>query len=164
MRRIRAVVIPFVAALASLVVVPSSLANADTDRTVRLIHFNEGGTSTAIKGSIEGLPYIDYQLSAGAGQRMAVSLHSSHAANYFNLLPPDSTGSAMHVGQRGGNQFAGLLPDDGTYTLRVYLMRSAARRKELVHYTLAIQVDGARLQPLASKDDAVVRGTRYRTL
>lgn len=158
MRRLQAVVVLLVAALVSF---PSGLANADTDRTVRSVRFNEGSTSTVIKGSVEGYHYVDYQLRAGAGQRMVVSLHSSHGANYFNLLPPDSNGVAMYAGEVGGNQFAGLLPDDGVYTLRVYLMRSAARRKESAHYTLAIQVDGARLQPLASKDDAVVRGTRY---
>jgi hypothetical protein len=44
----------------------------------------------------------------------------------------------MFIGQFGGD-FKGILPTDGDYTIRVYLMRSAARRNESSIYTLTDQ-------------------------
>lgn len=37
---------------------------------------------------------------------------------------------------------AGTLPVDGDYTVRVYLMRSAARRNETAEYTLTVGITG----------------------
>ena len=37
----------------------------------------------------------------------------------------------MFVGSISGNQFEGRLPASGDYKVRVYLMRSAARRDEI---------------------------------
>jgi hypothetical protein len=47
----------------------------------------------------------------------------------------------MFVGQDGGD-FQGILRADGVYTVRVYLMRPAARRNETSHYALTIALTG----------------------
>jgi hypothetical protein len=134
---------------------------ADTERTVKVVNFAQGSASATLKGWITGHNYVDYQLRAGAGQKIQASLKASNGANYFNLLPPGSADAAMYVGSTGENRFEGLMPDDGVYTLRVYLMRSEARRKRSSSYTLTVSVTGKPLPALSPKDDALVPGTRF---
>jgi hypothetical protein len=47
----------------------------------------------------------------------------------------------MFVGSSSGNQFEGRLPASGDYKVRVYLMRSAARRDEIADYRLEMIID-----------------------
>ena len=54
-----------------------------------------------------------------------------------------------------------MLPADGTYVVRVYLMRNAARRNESSTYTLDVAVTGQALAPLSAAKDALVAGTRF---
>jgi hypothetical protein len=128
---------------------------------VKTIAFAKGSQSAVIQGTIKGSRYVDYQLRASAGQHIEVSLDPSNRSNYFNLLPPDSRDAAMFVEGAVDKRFSGVLPDDGVYTVRVYLMRSAARRNETSQYTLAIQLKGTALPPLSAKADALIVGTRY---
>jgi heat shock protein HslJ len=134
---------------------------ADSERTVKTVHFAKGKSSAVIRDRIVGYRYIDYQLRAGAGQRLTVSLKGSNGANYFNLLPPESDGPAMAMGERLDNHFEGLLPDDGVYTIRVFLYRAAARRGEHSDFTLSVGVTGTALKPVPARTDAVLPGTRF---
>jgi heat shock protein HslJ len=143
---------------------PLQVASAeppDSDRVVKPVHLAKGASSAVIRGRIVGRQYIDYQFRAGAGQRMAVSLQRSNLASYFNLLPPDSAGVAMARGELLDNRYDGLLPDDGVYTIRVFLYRAAARRNESSDFTLSVAVTGTPLEPVSSKVDAVLPGTRH---
>ncbi|MEE4238383.1 MAG: META domain-containing protein [Anderseniella sp.] len=141
--------------------VKATAAAQNDDRVIKPVQFGKGKSSTVIRDRIVGRQYIDYKLQAAAGQRMTVSLKGSNGANYFNLLPPDSVDVGMFNGTLGGNRFNGLLPDDGVYTVRVYLMRSAARRNEVSNFTLSVGVTGTPLKPVSAKTDAVLPGTRY---
>ncbi|MCC8998110.1 MAG: DNA breaking-rejoining protein [Candidatus Contendobacter sp.] len=94
-----------------------------------LIRFTKGATQATLKARIKGDEDVDYTLRAKAGQTMTVTLKTSNPMNYFNVLPPD-TDEALFVGQDGSGRFEGKLPKDGDYTIRVYLIRSAARRNE----------------------------------
>jgi hypothetical protein len=76
------------------------------------------------------------------------------------VMPPASQGSAMFVGDNGEN-YSGVLPADGDYIVRVYLMRPAARRGESSNYTLTVGVSGEALAPTAAASDALVPGTSY---
>ena len=117
-----------------------SSALAGEIRTVN-VQFKAHETGTTVKGSIKGRETIDYRLRAKAGQQMTVSLSTSNLSNYFNVLPPGSE-TALFVGSTSGNDWTGTLPADGDYTVRVYLMRSAARRNEKAKYTLSIDIAG----------------------
>jgi len=66
----------------------------------------------------------------------------------------------MHVAQ-DGQPYTGMLPTDGDYNVRVYLMRSAARRNEVSNYELTISVTGHALAPLPASKDALVPGTPF---
>ena len=145
------------AVLAAVVSFPEALfAQARTER----VQFVKGASSSSIKGRIQGDAMVDYQVRAGAGQTIAVTLKPSNPQNYFNVLPPDSRGEAMFVGQDGGD-YKGMLPADGDYTVRVYLMRPAARRNESSSYTLTIGVTGKPFVPVAPSKDALIPGTPF---
>ncbi len=105
------------------------------------VHFKKGASQATIQGHIKGRETIDYVLSARAGQTMTVNLKTSNPMAYFNVLPPGSE-EALFIGQVAGAHFEGKLPKDGDYTIRVYLVRAAARRSESAKYTLTVKVTG----------------------
>lgn len=118
-------------------------------------------TPTTVRGAIKGYDTVDYKVSAGAGQTLTVTMTASNGANYFNINPPDSGNVAMFIGSDVGNAFTGMIPADGGYVVRVYLMRSAARRKEHSNFSLTLKVDGEPLHPIPHALDALIPGTKY---
>jgi hypothetical protein len=122
--------------------------------------FAKGASSATIKGQLKGDETVDYVVRASAGQTLTVSLKPSNRSNYFNVLPPDSQDVAMFADQSGAD-FTGMLPTDGAYKIRVYLVRAAARRNETSSYTLTVGVTGKALAPLPASQDAVIPGTSY---
>ena len=128
------------AALVPLAFVAAFSADDIRKETVK---FGQGSTGTTIKGNIKGRETVDYIVAAKGGQTIAVNFKTSNRMAYFNVLPPGSE-TALFVGSSDatGEHFSGQLPADGDYTLRVYLMRAAARRNESAQYTLDISVTG----------------------
>ncbi len=139
----------------------SAAAPADRERTVRQVRFAKGTTSTVIKGNVKGYNYVDYQLRASAGQTLKAGMQVSNLANHFNINAPDSGDVSMFIAGGGSKVFEGMLPADGTYTIRVYLMRAAARRKEGSDYSLSVSIEGKPLKPVSDKIDATIPGTPY---
>jgi hypothetical protein len=139
---------------------PTSFA-ADDIRIER-VHFKKGSNSAVVEASIKSYETVDYVLGARAGQYMNVSLATKHGATYFNILAPGENEVAMFIGSTSGNQYEGTLPASGDYKVRVYMMRSAARRNEVAHYRLEMIIDGAG-QPTAHapSHDAKVAGTDF---
>ncbi len=103
------------------------------------MQFKPGTSSATLKGRIKGDHDVDYVVRASAGQSITVNFEPSNASAYFNVLPP-GTEEAIFVGSTLGNRFDGVLPQDGEYVIRVYLMRNAARRGETADYTIDIGV------------------------
>ena len=124
------------------------------------VAFAKGASSATINGQLQGYADIDYVVRAAAGQTISVSLKVSNRSNYFNVLPPGSVDVAMHAGQ-DGEPYTGMLPADGDYAVRVYLMRNAARRNEVSTYELTIGVTGQALAPLPASTDALLPGTPF---
>jgi hypothetical protein len=151
--------------MAFVLAAASSWALAADGIETRPLKFAKGASSATVKGSLKGSQTIDYKLGAKAGQTMSVTLKTSNGANYFNVLPPGSNDVAVFIGSTEGNQSTGVLETDGTYTIRVYLMRSAARRNETANYTLTVGITGsASAAPAlgaAPAGDAKVKGTPY---
>jgi hypothetical protein len=48
----------------------------------------------------------------------------------------------MFNGSTAGNQYEGSLPKSGDYKVRVYMMRSAARRNEVANFRLEMIITG----------------------
>jgi heat shock protein HslJ len=125
---------------------PVARANAvvhpDQDRRVVPVSLMPGQTTVVMRGRIRGREYIDHQITARAGQRLRLRFESSHRANSFILLPPGSSGEAMASGDLLSNRYEGALPTDGVYTVRVFLMRAAARRHESSQFELGLSLTG----------------------
>jgi len=79
-------------------------------------------------------------------------MKTDNTSSYFNVLPPKSD-AAISNGSMLGNDWTGTLPVDGEYTIRVYMMRNAARRDEKATYTVSVGITGSA--------DAKVGGTPY---
>lgn len=131
------------------------------EKSVRPVVFAPGQSSAQIKGRIVGRAFVDHTLRAAAGQRMTVQFKGSNSANDFNLMAPGASAEAMASGESLQNKYDGILPDDGVYTLRVYLHRAAARRGESSRYEMNVSVTGAPLKPLPASSDAVLPGTNF---
>jgi hypothetical protein len=154
---IRCLVALSLIAIAAAGIVPAAAADAIRKETVQ---FAKGSSEATIKGRLQGDQTVDYRVRAGAGQTLAVALKGSNAQNYFNVMPPGSADVAMFVGQDGG-RYKGVLPTDGDYTVRVYMLRPAARRNESSNYTLTVGVTGKPLAPLPAAKDALIPGTPF---
>ena len=126
--------------VACALVVAGPIADAADGIVSKPLQFAKGTSSATVKDSIKGGQTVDYTLPAKAGQTMSVALKTSNASNYFNVLPPGSKDVAIFIGSNEGNEWTGALPADGEYTIRLYLMRSAARRKETANYTLTVGI------------------------
>jgi len=151
-RLLERVIVVTLASMASV-----TLAHGQGIRQER-VTFAPGASSATLQGSITGDESVDYVLGAKAGQTMTVTMKTAHGANYFNVLPPGSE-AAIAIGSNLGNKWSGTLPVDGDYRIRVYLMRSAARRNERAAYTLTVGITGNAGH--GPSGDAKVPGTRY---
>jgi hypothetical protein len=127
-------------ALAACLLVGQALA--DTDIRSERVQFEPGAFGTTIARTITGRETIDYLVGARAGQTLSVTLKTEHSANYFNVIPPDADNEAVFIGSTEGSSYEGKLDLDGDWKIRVYLMRSAARRNEPASYELSIGVTG----------------------
>lgn len=108
-------------------------------RTRSLTVVTDARQPTVVTDILFGDETLDLTLDAKAGSSLNVTLTSKHPQAYFNVLPPGSQ-EAIFVGSVSGGNFSGTLPADGTYTLRVYLMRAAARRSETADVELAVSL------------------------
>jgi Periplasmic lysozyme inhibitor of I-type lysozyme len=142
----------------------STLASAEADIRREQIQFEKGKSGTTITGKIKGDQIVDYQLRASAGQSMVAIFKPNNLSAYFNVLPPGSK-VAIFVGSVSGNRFDAKLPANGVYTIRVYLMRNAARRNETANYTLEVSIAGGGRTAAAASDASPVTGPSFdRTL
>ena len=106
------------------------------------VQFASGTTSKTVENSITGRETVDYLLNVKKGQLMNISMATQHPATYFNIMEPGEEYEAIFVGSSSaaGNQFEGVAEESGDYTIRVYMMRSAARRGESADYRLEMIV------------------------
>jgi hypothetical protein len=109
--------------IALLLAVLATPAFAQTTSDVR---FEPGNFGTMVSGTVVGDEYIDYRLGAQAGQEMFTELtvtdSNGSGTVYFNILPPGSDNVAIYNSSTYGNATTVELPEDGTYTIRVYQM------------------------------------------
>lgn len=125
------------------------------------VQFARDASAAQIKGELAGDGFRDYLVRASAGQTLSVRLlHPSNPQTYFNVSPAGAD-AAMFIGSTSGKAFRAMLPADGDYLIRVYLMRAAARRAETSRYALNIAVEGKALLPLPATQDARVAGTPF---
>jgi hypothetical protein len=124
-------------ALAVTALTASAIAIA-APRTER-VAFAKGASSKVIKGTVKGYDYVDYVIGARGGQLLTVNLTSNRGSNYFNVMAKGNE-AAYFIGSTEGNSFRGPVPATGDQVIRVYIMRSDARRGVAATYTLKISI------------------------
>lgn len=129
------------------------------DIKTRQIHFEKGRSGATVEASITGSETIDYLINVQEGQVMNVSMATDNSANYFNIMEPNEQYVAIFNGSLNENMFEGELRKSGDYRIRVYLMRSAARRNEKANYRLEVNVSP--LEQNVQQLDAKVGSTNF---
>ncbi len=137
-----------VAGVLSVAVLGASAALAQVAIRKEPVHFKAGESGAAVKGKIKGDETVDYVLGAQKGQSMVVTLEASNGSAYFNVTAPGAD-EALFIGSTSGSRYEGTLPASGDYTVRLYLMRNAARRGETADYTIRFSVTGAPAKSLS---------------
>lgn len=141
--------------LGTLVLAVPTIAQADQIRSER-VQFESGSASKSIEGQIKGYEVVDYVLNARKGQYANISMATQHGATYFNILAPGENNVAMFIGSTSGNQYEGTLPKSGDYKVRVYMMRSAARRDEVANYRLEMIITNDTLSTDAANTEKML--------
>ena len=108
------------------------------------VQFERGNYGAMLSGAVVGDDYFDYRLGAKAGQELFAELDvvdtNGNGTAYFNILPPGSDGYAIYNGSTDGNSTTVNLPEDGTYTIRVYLMGNDRDTGKTVGYNLDVSI------------------------
>lgn len=139
---------PFLRTLLAVIAIAfsASAPHAEEMRTVD-VRFAAGTSQAALSDAIVGYDSVLYRIGAEAGQTMRVALSPSNGATYFNVYAPGRGpgDEALATGQNTQplNDWTGILPASGEYTVSVYMMRSAARRNERSDFTIDISINGA---------------------
>lgn len=131
---------------AVLVAFSASASAAEETRTVE-VRFAAGTSQAVLSDAIAGYDAVVYRVGAEAGQTMRVALSPSNLATYFNVYAPGRGPGEEALGNgqftQPLNDWTGILPASGEYTVSVYMMRSAARRNERSDFTIDISIEGA---------------------
>lgn len=117
----------------------ASKSGTQLDRGVEKVALSKDRVSVALDGVIKGYQSIDYVVDAHAGQILTIAFQSNNLATYFNVIEPNADFASFN-GAMLGNSYTNKLSVDGSYTIRVYMMRNAAARNENAVYTLNISL------------------------
>ncbi|MEM1363364.1 MAG: hypothetical protein AAGF94_16895 [Pseudomonadota bacterium] len=115
---------------------------AQSDQQTIPVSFAPGTSGAEVSNQITGYGTIDYTLDARAGQLLTADINSPNTQLYMNVIPPDAADEAVFIGSISGPTGEIRLDLDGTWKIRVYLMRAAARREETADFTLKIGITG----------------------
>lgn len=113
-----------------------------------------------LQGTVKGDADATFTIDAHAGQTLALELVSKNRSLNMNISAPGAQ-EAMFIGSVQGPKARVLLPADGAYRVKVYLVRSAARRNERADFTLQVALAGQPLAPLPGAQDARVAGSSF---
>jgi hypothetical protein len=123
--------------LLSSIIILSALVSAAGQGSPQRIRFARGHSSTTLSGRIAGFDMKDYVVGASAGQKMTVRLKSSHPGAYFVIYSINGRATDMNE----TTEWSERLSESGDYLIRVFMMRSAARRKgAAAGYTLSVAI------------------------
>ena len=123
--------------LLSVTIILSSLVSVAAQSNPQRIRFARGHSSTTISSRIAGFDTKDYVVGASAGQEMTVRLKSSNPGAYFVIYSINGRATDMNE----TTEWSERLSESGDYLIRVFMMRSAARRKGAVaSYTLSVAI------------------------
>lgn len=138
-----------------------SISAAMPAMAAEAVKFKRGDSAATLSGTLKGYDIRDYRIGAKAGQVISVLFQARNSSCYFNVLPPSSAEMALFTGSMSGNEFAARLTQSGNYTIRVYLMRNAARRNEVCKYQFTVEISPVRATEPGMQTDALVPDTQF---
>jgi len=101
------------------------------------VRFEKGRSSATIHGRVAGFDTQDYVIAARAGQQMDIRITASNASTYFVLYSINDRATDMNE----TDHYSLETTESGDYVIRVFMMRSAARRKGATsNYSLTISI------------------------
>ena len=136
-----AIPVSIVPALLSGVVAGAAYAQ----NTTQPVEFVEGVSSARMTGRLTGYETTTYTLTARAGQAAHVVFKPDNGNCEFIVYSPGQkpgVNEAFFNGSNRGNEFTGILPSSGTYTVWVGLSRGAARGLQSCGYSIAFSLSG----------------------
>lgn len=113
-------------------------AQARAEDSSTKITLPAAGKPASYKGSIRGHATAEYVFEAAAGQKARIELDSNNRSTFFNLQQ-DGKPEALLIGSMKGDTFSGALPGAGTYRVKIYMMRNAARQNITSKYELRVR-------------------------
>jgi hypothetical protein len=122
-------------------------SEAHAQARTQAVEFVEGVTSAKMTGRLTGYETVTYTLDASAGQSGRIVFRPDNGDCEFLVYRPGQTpgqNEAFFNGSSMGNEFTGILPSTGTYTVWVGLGREAARGLQSCGYSIAFSVTGGR--------------------
>jgi hypothetical protein len=123
-------------ALLATVSIVTGAATASQNKAQR-VRFEKGKSSATIRGRVAGFDTQDYLVEARAGQQMDIRITASNDSTYFVLYSINGRPTDMNE----TDHYSLETTESGDYVIRVFMMRSAARRKNAVsNYTLTISI------------------------
>ena len=118
------------------ILVETAAVTASQNKPQR-IRFEKGRSSATIHGRVAGFDTQDYVIAARAGQQMDIRITASNASTYFVLYSINDRATDMNE----TDHYSLETTESGDYVIRVFMMRSAARRQGAVsNYTLTISI------------------------
>ncbi|MBP6003872.1 MAG: hypothetical protein KA746_10605 [Pyrinomonadaceae bacterium] len=128
--------------LLSFVVIVLVGVSATFAQTKRInVKFRKGTTSGTFSNTVSGYGSADFYVTAKGGQEMSAKLTSANKFLYFLIIRDPANPEAIADDARDAVNWSGELPEDGTYIVRVFLVRAEARRnKTPVKFNLRIGV------------------------
>ncbi|MCL6284297.1 hypothetical protein M3P21_12250 [Ruegeria sp. 2012CJ41-6] len=130
--------------LAPVLLILSMGVSAANAQMTAEVTFAPGNYGTMVSGTVTGDEFFDYRLGANAGQKMFAELSvadtNGNGTIYFNILPPGSDGEAIYNGSINGDTTTLDLPEDGDYTIRVYLMGNDRDTGKTVGYNIDLSI------------------------
>lgn len=114
-------------------------------QTVSEVRFAPGDYGAMIRGTVTGDEYLDYRLRARAEQRLFAEMTSDgiheHGAPNFDILPPGKGDVPLFDGSPDGTELLPLtLPEDGTYTIRVYQLGEGRDSGRAAPFVLKLEI------------------------
>lgn len=133
----RQVILRFCAVIVACAV-SMGAASMETDRRVA-VTVQADGKPQVFEDSIIEYEAVSYVVPVRQGQTLRAVLASSNAANHFDIYAPDAA-KPFYVGSESGNSHSLKVPSSGNYTVRVFLLRFAARDGQDARYELELTV------------------------
>jgi hypothetical protein len=101
----------------------------------------EPGHARHFDGAITDFEALNYAVPLAAGQSLQVSLATNHAANCFDIHAPGIE-KPVYVGADSGAAHRLVAAITGTYVVRVFLLRFAARDGQSARFSLELKLGG----------------------